>query len=54
MPRPINLNKFATKKELEQHKKEVKKLIKNSGQKTTKNLKKWDEKQDRKLLKKRK
>lgn len=42
--------KYATKKELEQHKKAVAKMIKDA----TKNIKKWDIKQDAQDMKKRK
>jgi hypothetical protein len=38
---------YATKKELTEHKKEVKKMIKEE----TAKIKKWDVKQDRKALK---
>jgi hypothetical protein len=48
MARPISLEKFATKKELEQHKKQVVKLIKYA----VKDVKKWDVKQDKSLIKK--
>lgn len=41
---------YVTKKELEKYKKEVTRLIKNS----TKDLKKWDVKQDKSLFKKKK
>jgi hypothetical protein len=50
MARSVNLDKFATKKELEKHKKEVQKMIKQA----TKGIKKWDVKQDKTLMKKRK
>ena len=39
---------YVTKKDLAEHKLEVKKMIK----KATKNIKKWDVKQDKKALKK--
>lgn len=39
---------YATKKDLEMHKKEVKKMIKES----TKSVKKWDIKQDKQFAKK--
>lgn len=39
---------YVTKKELESHKKEVSKMIKEA----VKGLKKWDVKQDKKVLKK--
>lgn len=38
---------YVTKKELEQHKKEVSRMIKEA----VKGVKKWDVKQDKKLLK---
>lgn len=50
MPRTPSLDKFATKKELEKHKKEVHKMIKTA----TKGIKKWDIKQDKSLMKKKK
>lgn len=50
MPKELDLSKFATKKELEKHKKEVAKMIATSE----KNFKKWDVKQDKALIKKNK
>jgi hypothetical protein len=46
MPRKIDMNKFATKKELEKHMKQVERMIKKS----TKSVKTWDIKQDKKLI----
>lgn len=46
MPRTISLDKFATKKELEAHKKEVERMIKRA----VKGVKKWDVKQDKKYV----
>jgi hypothetical protein len=50
MARKPSLDKFATKKEFEKHKKEVFRMIKKS----MKDIKKWDTKQDKKLIRKRK
>ena len=50
MPRPVSMDKFVTKKELEKHRKEVAKMIKQA----VKGVKKWDVKQDKKLVKRKK
>lgn len=42
MARPIDPKNYATKKELEKHKREVTRMISRA----TKDLKKWDKKQD--------
>ena len=48
MAKPIDMAKFATKKELESHKKEVARMIKKAG----KDFMKKDVKQDNALVKK--
>lgn len=47
MAKAIDMKKFATKRELEIHKKEIEKMLKRA----TKGIKKWDIKQDKKLVK---
>lgn len=47
MPKAIDMKKFATKKELEKYKREVERMVKQA----TKGIKKWDVKQDKKLMK---